>query len=56
MSTAKHIKAKGIKGGTSEICRLTGENRDYIERLYKNHRKQFDILLIGCIEVKKNEK
>ena len=51
MSATSYCKERGIK--VSEVCRLTGLHRSTVERWYESRPLLFNVIVLGCLEVRR---
>ena len=48
---SKYAKESGLKN-LKEVQEITGVNRDTLVLWFKNRRAVFDVIILGCLEVK----
>lgn len=48
---SKYAKENGMKS-LKEVQEITGVNRDTLVLWFKNRRALFDVIILGCVEVK----
>ena len=49
MSAVKEVKLAGFKD-LQTTAEMIGRSAQYLSRIFKSNREQFDIILLGCIE------
>ncbi len=52
MTAAQAAKSAGLKS-LAVVSELSGVSRQTLDNWYKNKRKLFDIVILGCLEIKK---